>query len=108
MKLDEETYINFTPIELWRLGVKASPRLDKLRVPPRPPGKVVDIQTYAKNGQIWVKAGTGGVSLFDGKNPRLDGLSHRADFRFAFGPLHLSFDAIRSKRRKSVCGRSRT
>ena len=74
MKLDEETYINFTPIELWRLGVKASPRLDKLRVPPRPPGKVVDVQTYAKNGQIWVKAGTGGVSLFDGKNPRLDGL----------------------------------
>lgn len=73
MKTDEETYIDFTPIELWRLGVKASPRLHKLRVPPRPPGAAVDIHTYTKNGQTWVKAGTGGVSLFDGKNPRLDG-----------------------------------
>ncbi|MEW5755045.1 MAG: hypothetical protein AB1810_01965 [Pseudomonadota bacterium] len=74
MKTQEPTYIDFTPIELWRLGVKNSPRIDKVRVPPRPPGATVDIQTYTNGGQEWVKAGTGGVSLFDGKNPRLDGI----------------------------------
>ena len=73
MKTEGEAYIDFTPIELWRLGTKSSARLHNLRVPPRPPGATVDIQTYAKNGQVWVKAGTGGISLFDGKNPRLDG-----------------------------------
>ncbi len=31
MKTDEPTYIDFTHIELWRLGVKNSPRLDKVR-----------------------------------------------------------------------------
>lgn len=73
MTIDEPTYIDFTPIELWRLGVRTSPRLHKPRVPPRPAGAKIDIQTYTKNGQVWVKAETGGVSLFDGKNPRLDG-----------------------------------
>jgi hypothetical protein len=74
MKTEEPTYLNFTPIELWRLGVKNSPRIDKLRIPPRPPGSTIDIQTYVKNGQVMTRAGTGGVSLFDGKNPRLDGI----------------------------------
>ena len=74
MKTDEQTYINFTPIELWRLGIKDSPRLNKVRIPPRPPGSSIDIQTFIKNGHVWVKAGSGGVSLFDGINPRLDGI----------------------------------
>ena len=74
MKTKEPTYLNFTPIELWRLGVKSSPRIDKVRIPPRPPGSTIDIQTYVKNGQVVARAGTGGVSLFDGKNPRLDGI----------------------------------
>ena len=74
MKTDEPTYIAFTPIELWRLGVKNSARLDKIRVPPRPPGATVDVQTYERGGHVFVRAGTGGVSLFDGKNPRLDGI----------------------------------
>lgn len=73
MKTDESTYINFTPIELWRMGIKNSPRVDKVRVPPRPPGATIDIQTHSKGGEVWVKAGSGGISLFDGKNPRLNG-----------------------------------
>ena len=73
MKTDEPTYINFTPIELWRLGAKNSPRLDKVRVPPRHASDKVDIETYTKHGQVWVKAGSGGVSLFNEKNPRLNG-----------------------------------
>ena len=63
MKTDEKTYINFTPIELWRLGVKNSPRLDKVRIPPRPTDSTIDIETYMKGRQVGVKAGTGGVSL---------------------------------------------
>lgn len=74
MITDEPTYINFTPIELWRLGVKDSARVDKVRIPPRPSGATIDIQTFIKDKQVWVKAGTGGVSLFDGINPRLDGV----------------------------------
>lgn len=73
MRTDEPVYFNFTPVDLWRLGVQDSPRLDKVRVPPRPPGSRSDIATFAKQGRLWVKAGTGGVSLFDGPNPRLDG-----------------------------------
>ncbi|MBI3563074.1 MAG: hypothetical protein HY080_15295 [Gammaproteobacteria bacterium] len=55
------------------MGVKNSPRLDKVRVPPRPPGATTEIQIFTRNRRAWVKAGTGGISLFDGKNPRLDG-----------------------------------
>ena len=74
MKTDETTYIDLTPIELWRLGDRGTSRLNKMRLPPRPPGAKIDIRTFTtKEGELWVKAGTGGVSIFDGKNPKLRG-----------------------------------
>ena len=74
MKTDGTAYIDLTPIELWRLGASKSPKLDKVRVPPRPPGAKADIETFTtKAGELWVRAGKGGISLFDGKNPRLKG-----------------------------------
>jgi hypothetical protein len=73
MKTEEPVYIDFTPIELWRKGAKNSPQLDKVRMPPRPPGAKIDIETFMKEGEVWVKAGVGGVSLYNGINPRLDG-----------------------------------
>jgi hypothetical protein len=71
MNIDEQTYIDVTPRDLWRLGTKNSPRLDKPRIPPRP--GTVDIQTYTNNGEPWVKAGAGGISTFDKINLRLNG-----------------------------------
>lgn len=71
MNIDEPTYIDIVPIDLWRLGTKNSPRLDKPRVPPR--AGSVDIKTYDRGGEIWVKAGTGGISTFDKINLRLNG-----------------------------------
>ena len=63
MSIEAPTYFLFTPIELWRSGAKNSPKLDKVRMPPRPPGAKIDIDTFMKEGEVWVKAGTGGVSL---------------------------------------------
>lgn len=73
MKTEEPIYIDFTPVNLWRLGISSSPRLHHPRVPPRPSGAPIDIRTYDKNGDTWVKASTGGISTFDGRNPRLSG-----------------------------------
>ena len=33
----------------------------------------MDIRTFEKNGAVWVKSGTGGISTFDSVNPRLKG-----------------------------------
>lgn len=71
MNIDEPTYIEIIPIDLWRLGTKISPRLDKPRIPPRDGS--VDIQTFEFGGTTWVKAGTGGISTFDKINLRLNG-----------------------------------
>ena len=71
MDIIEPTYIDITPVDLWRLGTKNSPRLDKPRVPPRP--GTVDIQTFSSGAETWVKAGTSGISTFDKINLRLNG-----------------------------------
>lgn len=71
MNITEPTYIDITPVDLWRLGTKNSPRLDKPRIPPRDGS--VDIQTFENGGEIWVKAGAGGISTFDKINLRLNG-----------------------------------
>jgi hypothetical protein len=73
MNTSKPIFISFTPVDLWRLGVANSPRLDNPRVPPRPPGASIDIQTYERNGAVWVRAGSGGISTFDGINPKLNG-----------------------------------
>lgn len=71
MDINEPTYIDVTPTDLWRLGTQNSPRLDKPRLPPR--SGTVDIHTFVSGGETWVKAGSGGISTFDKINRRLNG-----------------------------------
>ncbi|NJR40837.1 MAG: hypothetical protein HC781_20855 [Leptolyngbyaceae cyanobacterium CSU_1_4] len=53
-----------TPVDLYRMGNVASPRLEHIRAK--------DIQIYENEGEVWVAANTGGISTFairgNGKN----------------------------------------
>lgn len=65
------TYISEFPVELWRAGSENDPDFHKLRLPPRPPGKSVDIIPYPHpvTKEPWVRALSGGASTFDGPHP---------------------------------------
>ncbi|MBH8554194.1 hypothetical protein I8751_17855 [Nostocaceae cyanobacterium CENA357] len=45
-----------TPIDLYRMGNATSSRIDNIRSQ--------DIETYEEDGDIWVVAGSGGISTF--------------------------------------------
>jgi hypothetical protein len=47
-----------TSVDLFRGGTSGSPQLDRVRVPK-------DISTFYRNGLLYVKAGTGGVSVLE-------------------------------------------
>ena len=48
--------MRITPVDLYRMGNAASPRLDKIRMK--------DIEMYEQRGKIWIAANTGGISTF--------------------------------------------
>jgi hypothetical protein len=45
-----------TSVDLYRMGNATSPRMDKVRDQ--------DVESYEKNGEIWVVEGSGGISTF--------------------------------------------
>lgn len=53
-----------TTVDLYRMGNATSSRMDNVRAK--------DVETYEENGEIWVVAGSGGISTFatqgSGKN----------------------------------------
>lgn len=67
----DQFWVDVNPIELWRLGNATHGRFDHARVPN-------DVRSYHKlyaNGRLleMVKADGGGLSVFTGPNPAMDG-----------------------------------
>ncbi len=67
-KLQEVLYIYQPDVEIFRAGKEDDTRMTKLRYEEddRPPPKANDIATYRVGSILKVKAGTGGISLYDG------------------------------------------
>lgn len=61
-------YIYQPDVDIFRAGKESDTRMTKLRYEEddRPPPKTNDIVTYAVGNILKVKAGTGGISLYDG------------------------------------------
>jgi hypothetical protein len=52
----EEGFVRKTPVDLYRMGNAASPRLENIRMK--------DIEIYEQEGRQWVTANSGGISTF--------------------------------------------
>jgi hypothetical protein len=66
MNTEQNLYIDYTPCDLFRSGNAHFSRLDHVRTsPPRKEGETIDIEVFQeKDTSYWVKAGTGGISVF--------------------------------------------
>lgn len=60
------------PIDLFRMGRKKKAKLDYIRTtPPRDEeNQVWDLRVYEKNGMTYVDSQSGGLSLFNYRNPK--------------------------------------
>lgn len=67
-KTQEVLYIYQPDVDIFRAGKENDTRMSKLRYEEddRPPPKTNDIVTYPVGNILKVKAGTGGISLYDG------------------------------------------
>lgn len=67
-KTEEVFYIYQPDVDIFRAGKEDDARMTKLRYEEddRPPPKTNDIVTYMAGNILKVKAGTGGISLYDG------------------------------------------
>jgi hypothetical protein len=67
-KTQEVLYIYQPDVDIFRAGKESDTRMTKLRYEEddRPPPKTNDIVTYVVGNILKVKAGTGGISLYDG------------------------------------------
>ncbi len=69
-----EIFVKIIPVNLFRMGTKNNPQLNKLRtMPPRTIEQSFDIQIYQKNGVDFVSRDTGGISTFDREKSGLSG-----------------------------------
>ncbi|WKE64630.1 hypothetical protein PVT67_13255 [Gallaecimonas kandeliae] len=65
-----EFYVTL-PADLFRSGTKSKAKFDYIRtMPPRTDDQTWDIRIYDKNGVQFVDARSGGLSLFNYRNPR--------------------------------------
>lgn len=63
------------PFDLFRLGRQARAKFDYIRTsPPRDLEHVWDVKIYSKNGVDFVDSRSGGLSLFNYRNPRFGNL----------------------------------
>ncbi|WP_338847956.1 hypothetical protein V8J88_04085 [Massilia sp. W12] len=69
-RTQEVLYIYQPDVDIFRAGKEIYPGMTKLRYEEddRPPPKSNDILTYLAGNVLKVKAGSGGISLFDGMN----------------------------------------
>lgn len=93
MHIPLEFYVK-VPEELFRLGRKTISKMDYIRtMPPRTEDMKWDVRIYTKNGNEYVDSKSGGLSLFNYRNPTYGTLWWRIPKGTKLPPgLHVSLD----------------